>query len=131
MTKRPELGELNPGQPVMVRRSRNDMRGRKPEDQYISAVVVKDSHVWIKLAGKDGSLGRTWRMRRDTQNEATQYNGSDDSFVTLEQHAWDKTREWGRVVLWEHGIRLDRGSRWIDREAELANLLGATPEEDS
>lgn len=121
--KRPEAGELEPGQPVMVRRDRNDMRGRPPEERYIPAVVVKAARVWIDLEGMDGSWRRTWRMRRDTQTEGSQYTGSDASFATLEQHAWDEAAHRAANVLRDHGLTVERTSPWRGREIQLADLL--------
>lgn len=120
---RPELGELTPGQPVMVRRSPNDMRGRKPEDRYIPAVVVKAARVWVDLEGTEEIWKRTWRMRRDTQDEGTQYSVSNARFLTLEQHAWQETRDWALAVLQEHGLTVESRSPWRGREIELADLL--------
>jgi hypothetical protein len=126
-TARPELGDLKPGQKVMVRRSPNDMRHRPDSDWYIPAVVVKAARVWVDLSRSDLSgnqLGhRTWRMRRDTQDEATQYSGSNDSFATLDQHEWDETQHWARGVLEDNGIRIDHSSPWRGRQVELADLI--------
>jgi hypothetical protein len=131
---RPPLGELTVGQQVMVARSSNDMRGRKPEDRYIPAVVIKAARVWIELqrAGlAEKQLGyRTWRMRRDTQDEGTQYSGNNDRFLTLEQHAWEETRNWALGVLAENGIDLRHGSAWCGREIELADMITARKEEE-
>jgi hypothetical protein len=124
-TGRPELGELKPGQPVMVCRSMNDYRRSKPEDRYIPAVVVKASRVWVdieKPGSETWSVNR-WRMRRDTQDEATQYPGNNASFATLEQHAWDLAAIQARQVLRDNGITLDLGSPWRGREIELAALI--------
>ena len=126
-TPRPELGELVTGQRVMVRRSPNDMRHRPAEQRYIPAEVVKASRVWIELEGiervNQWSSRLKWRMRRDTQDEGTQYTGSNASFVTMDQCVWDETLNRARAVLAENGIRLDRDSRWIGREVELAELI--------
>lgn len=134
-TKRPELGELKLGQKVMVRRSANDMRGRKSEDRYIPAVVTKVGRVWVDLARADlpeKALGYgTWRMRMDTQCEGSQFSGSNDSFATLDQHDWDQTQAWAREVLTEQGLRiLDRNSPWYGREVDLAQLLVSLPAEN-
>lgn len=120
---RPELGKLEPGQRVIVRRSPNDMRRRPPEDRYIPAVVVKAARVWVDLEGTEGAWKRTWRMRRDTQDEGSQYSGSNARFLTLEQHAWQETRDWALAVLQEHGIDLRNSSPWRGREIELADIL--------
>jgi hypothetical protein len=125
-SKRPELGELTVGQPVMVRRSPNDMRRRPPEERYIPAKVVKVARVWVELGRADDMpMLMTWRMRLDTQDEGTRYSGMNASFLTMDQHAWTETRDWARAVLRDHGIRLDQGSPWSGREAELADLLSS------
>jgi hypothetical protein len=124
---RPELGELETGQKVMVYRSSNDMRRRSFVDLAIPAVVVKAARVWVDLARSDldGKCieYQTWRMRRDTQDEATRYSGSNSRFVTLEQHEWEETRRWARGYLWDQGIDLKRPGTWVDREVELADII--------
>lgn len=121
---RPELGELAVGQSVVVRRSSNDMYRHKSEDAYIPARIVKASRVWIDLeyAGDDNCRG-TWRMRRDTQDEGSQYSGRNARFATLDQHQWDITQTWARGVIEENGLTVERDSRWRGREAELAEIL--------
>jgi len=127
---RPELGELKPGQPVMVYRSPNDMRRRQPEERAIPAVVVKAARVWVDLqkAGEEDlpewSVNR-WRMRRDTQDEATQFSGSNCRFVTLEQHDWEETRRWALGFLRENGIEIRTSGKWHGREVELADIISA------
>jgi len=124
---RPELGELTTGQRVMVRRSSNDSRGREPEGLWIPAVVTKVNRVWIDLETADfepKQIGhRAWRMRRDTQDEGTEYSGNNASFFTLDQYAWDQDKAWAISVLGENGIRLDSSSPWRERIVELADLI--------
>ena len=123
---RPELGELKPGQQVMVYRSRNGMRNRSPEEYAIPAQVVKAARVWVELEAPEGALYRqTWRMRRDTQDEGTQYSGSNDQFVTIEQHEWEETRRWALGFLRENGIDIRRAGTWDGREIELADIISA------
>jgi hypothetical protein len=130
---RPELGELKAGQQVMVLQSPNGRRRQPPEEWYIPAVVTKVARVWIELEKSSSeplpqwSIYR-WRMRRDTQDEGSQYSGNNASFVTLEQHAWDETRRWGLQVLSDNGIKVERGSPWHGREAELADLITKSTE---
>jgi hypothetical protein len=69
-------------------------------------------------------------MRRDTQDEGTQYSGNNDRFLTLEQHAWEETRNWALGVLAENGIDLRHGSAWCGREIELADMITARKEEE-
>lgn len=122
-SKKPELGELTVGQSVMVRRSPNDMHRRKGEDRYIPATVVKTARVWVDLEGMEETWKRTWRMRRDTQDEGTQYSGSNASFLTMDQHAWEETRSWALATLKDHGLTVESCSPWRGREIELADHL--------
>jgi hypothetical protein len=125
--ERPELGELTPGQKVVVYRSHNDMRGRKPEERAIPAEVVKAARVWVDIRKSGENLDEwsiyRWRMRRDTQDEATQYSGSNCRFATLDQFAWDETQRWARGYLREQGIELRRSGPWTGREVELADII--------
>lgn len=124
---KPALGKLEPGQDVVVIRSPNSSRHRKPEDCRIPAKVIKVARVWVELERSglaQSQLGhRTWRMRLDTQDEGTQFSGSNDRFLTVEQNAWEETRDWARGVLRDNGIDLRGGSPWIGREAELVDLI--------
>lgn len=127
---RPALGTLEPGQDVIVRKSPNDSRRQPPEDRFIPARVVSVARVWVELerVGDEG-WPKGWRMRKDTQHEGSQYSGSNASFATLEQHAWDETDMWARGVLAEAGIDLRHGSPWRGREIELADLISkGTPD---
>lgn len=124
MSARPELGELKPGQPVIVRRSSNDSRRRAPEEINIPATVRKANRVWIELDRVGEGYPSSWRMRRDTQNEGSQYPGSNASFATLPQHEYDETRRWAFSFLAEQGLSIrDSRSPWHGREIELADLL--------
>lgn len=128
---RPKLGELKPGQPVVVRRSPNDGRGRKPEDRHIPAVVTKVARVWATIEGTGDSQYRpaVWRMRLDSQDEGSQYSGMNASFATLEQHAWDETASWARAVLRDNGIDIRMNSPWRGREIELADIISKMTQE--
>lgn len=99
------------------------MRGRKDAERYIPAVVVKADRVWVELKAAQGGDWHTWRMRRDTQDKGTRYPGSNASFLTMDQHAWDKTRNWALAVLKDNGIDLRMNSPWRGREVELADIL--------
>jgi len=107
----------------------NDQRGRKPEDRTVPATVVKAARVWVDLESVERDRrrpdlpARTWRMRRDRQNEGSSYTGSNASFATLEQYAWDEARRWALGFLQEQGVWVDRDSRWRDHEVELADIL--------
>jgi hypothetical protein len=123
MSARPELGDLTVGQDVVVVRSPNDSRRRKPEENFIPARVVKVARVWIEIQRADGATWPIWRMRRDTQDEGSDFSGNNAQFVTLEQHAWEEARRWGQGVLQENGITIGLTSPWRGREAELADLI--------
>ena len=103
------------------------MLRRDATSQFIPAVVTKIGRVWVDLKAAESApdLQRwmTWRMRMDTQNEATEYSQLDASFATLEQHAWDETLTWARGVLKDQGLRVERDSTWFGREIELADVL--------
>jgi len=127
MSDRPDLGELKPGQRVMV--YRNTGKGWLPaEDRWTPAEIVRVGRVWVYIAsvsttvGYDGRVhgARAWRMRKDSQDEGTRRL---DFFRTMEQHAWEKNQRRARVVLEENGIRIERHSPWYDREIELADLI--------
>ena len=122
MSARPELGKLEMGQKVVVRQSPNDMRGRPAEERYIPAVVARVSRVWAEMKPVGGDR-RIWRMRMDTQDQATQYSGSNASFATLEQHEWDQSRDWAREVIDSNALTVESRSPWRGREIELAEVL--------
>lgn len=112
------------------------MRNRPAEDRYIPAVIVKAARVWVDLVQKDHADASPWsiyrwKMRRDTQNEGSDYSGSNASFLTLDQHAWEETQSWAREILKDNGLVIDRDSRWRGREVELADLIGSLPKEDA
>lgn len=132
---RPELGDIKSGDKVMVHRSMNDGRRLPASERHVPARVVKASRVWIELEPDvepgDRRSWMTWRMRRDTQNESTQYPGNNASFVTMTQYEYDERvrvadeflREWGVTVAsgkWAAG-----GEQWADpeRRVKLANLI--------
>lgn len=122
---RPALGELTEGQPVIVRRSPNDSRGRAPGQRHIPARVTNVARVWVTIEGTEDSQYRpaVWRMRKDRQDEGSKYSGSNASFATLEQHAWDEAQSWALATLRDHGIDLRHSSPWRGRETELADII--------
>jgi hypothetical protein len=121
MSSRPELGDIRPGDEVYLRRSNNDMRRRDRSELYIRATVATVARVWITIEAE--GRYKPYRMRRDSQDEGTQYSGSNWSFVTPEQRRWDDRRHEGRTYLDEQGIKLSIGSPWEGREAELAEAV--------
>jgi hypothetical protein len=131
--KRPELGDLKPGDQVFIRRSSNDRRGRDRADVYYSATVEKASRVWITLTTEAGFQGR--RFRRDDQSDGSQYLGSSESFVTAEQREWDEAVREAREFLKGQGIDTgtSRVAGWArgDRQIVLANAVRRLIEEGS
>lgn len=98
------------------------------DDAKVNVVVTKASRVWIELTEVEQvrSMARTWRMRRDTQNDGNGRYGP--RFVTPEQHDWE-----GRVhAAWKEltsaGINPTGSSLWRtdeDRFLALADFLRA------
>lgn len=127
INERPALGELKPGDMVLVRRSANDMRRRPDTDRYIKAEVVTAARIWITIRHADLRYAKEWRMRRDTQDEATQYSGSNCSFVTPAQHEYDERLRAIDTVIRDAKVRLDNGcpnKDWTpERREALAELI--------
>lgn len=118
---RPQLGPLKPGDPVIV------TNPDRPRSEPMQAHVVKAARVWIDLRETDqvGSFARTWRMRRDTQNEATGYGHGGQRFATPDQYDWDRRLADADAFLREQGIELRIGGAWREphRRLQLAELL--------
>lgn len=130
---RPALGELKPGQDVIVVRSPNDQRNRQPDDIRLPAKVIKVARVWVTLGDPrkpDWSIYR-WKMRMDTQDEGSDFSGSNARFVTIEQNEWEETRAWAQGVLREAGVDIRSGSPWAGREVELADFIATRKEEQA
>lgn len=122
---KPALGKLEPGQDVVVIRSPNESIRHRPEDRRIPTKVIKVARVWVELgdpSAPEWSVSR-WRMRLDTQDEGSDYPGNNARFLTVEQNAWEETRDWARGVLQENGIDLRGSSPWRGREIELVDLI--------
>lgn len=120
------MGTLSIGQRVMIRRSYNDARGRKPEDMYIPAVVAKVGRRYVELEGSrpnPHSNPLRWRMLMSAQRQVSDYSGSNASFATLEQHEWDMAEREAFQSLRNHGIELNATSWWRGREIELAEII--------
>lgn len=127
--ERPACPVLVVGDKVIVRRSPNDMRGRPRTDRFMAAEVVKAGRVWLTIrCTGTSSDSREWRMRRDTQDQATQYSGSNASFVTPEQHDWDERMAAVDAVIRDADVRLSDGWQrseiWTpDRRTALADFI--------
>ncbi len=127
-SKKPPLGELKVGDTVWVRRSPNDMRRRTEDEAWIEVEITKASRVWIEMRKpgvNDWSI-YTYRMRRDTQNEGSQYSGNNASFWTKEQKQWRVDSVKADRFLKEQGIEIRYGSSWsaIELAEVLASHLG-------
>lgn len=116
---RPELGDVKPGDPVII--TDPDRRGAQT-----SAHIVKASRVWIEIQADDSP--RRWRMRRDTQNENTGFGYGGHRFVTVEQHAWDQRLNQADAYLTELGIEFRPGRLWSasEKRIQLADMIRAT-----
>lgn len=126
--QRPSLGDIKPGDPVIVTR-----RGYRTRTN-VEAHVTKTARVWITLqeTNQVASLAKTWRMRRDTQNEGSG-SATQDSFATPEQHAWDQCIDDADRYLREQGIEVRHSSDWYPahRRMQLADLIrAAEPDPD-
>jgi len=128
--------DVQRGDTVMVYPSPNDARwGNEP----VKATVTSAARVWVEItenvhAGLGAVCIGQWRMRRDTQDQGTQYTGSNWSFMTLEQHAAHQQQLAADAFLKEHAIRPERYSRrsednWpAERRVKLAAVLRAAME---
>lgn len=125
--QRPDLGDIKPGDPVIV--TDPDRAGRQTERQT-RAHVVKASRVWIEIKADDSQ--RTWRMRRDTQNENTGFGYGGHQFVTAEQHAWDQRLAEADAYLTELGIEFRPGRLWsaTEKRIQLADMIRTATEEN-
>lgn len=121
---RPELGPIAAGDPVVI----TDPDRRDAEQ---SGFVVKVARVWITVglgSPDDGHSSRmTYRMRRDSQSQATGFGHGGHRFATPEQHAWDQRLKAANRYLREQGVDLRSDSPWRsdERRLILANLLRA------
>lgn len=120
---RPELGDVKPGDPVIV--TDPSIRFRDPETR---AHVVRASRVWIEIKADDSP--RTWRMRRDTQNENTGVGYGGHRFATVEQHAWGERLNQANTYLAELGIEFRPGCLWgaSEKRIQLADMIRAATE---
>lgn len=112
---KPELGKLTVGQRVLVLpEPRNSYDVQEP----INAEITKVGRAWVEMRPVTGH--GFWRMRIDSQNQATGYGYGGDRFVTPEQHAWERRMRAARKVLSAAGIYPECGSAWLDDERTLA-----------
>lgn len=118
---RPETGDIRPGMTMFVRRSPNDSRRRPASERYIEVTVTSAARVWIVVVATDGR--NSWRIRRDTMDEATRFSGSNAHLVTPEQRSWDVRQHTARQYLDDQGITLEGRSPWRGKEHILADLL--------
>lgn len=119
---RPPLGAVKIGTPVTV----TDPNARA--NQRTDASIIKASPVWLTIQETDvtGRSPRTWKMRRDSQNEATGYGHGGCYFRTTEQQAWENATNHAYAYLRDYGIRVDSTVPHQERRAlalTVANLL--------
>ena len=119
---RPALPKLQVGDPAVV-------VGRQHRSHVVyDATITKVGRAWVDLQAVNSP--RKWRMRLDTQNEATGYSDS-DSFRTPEQHEWDERLADADKRLRAHGVYPDHASPWHnpERRMRLADLLDQNTED--
>lgn len=106
--KRPALGELETGAPVVVV---VPSYGRRQAARYIPAEVTSKARVWVTVTATGMQHPPSWRLRLDTQHD-----GSDTNyrvhFRTPEQALHEEARAEVDRYLGEQGIRLDLDSPW-------------------
>lgn len=110
---KPELGKVAVGDKLIVLVPKH--RGEAGPYQV---EVIKAAPVWLTLQQVDNA-SRTWRMRRDTQDEGgdTNYN---PRFVTAEQYAWEQHQTEVHNALQNAGIRMREDSPWKGEERRTA-----------
>lgn len=129
INERPALGDIKPGDKVLIRRSHDDMRGRGDADRYIPAIVTKAARIWITIKPTADDRWVEYRMRRDTQAEQTQYYDGRRSFVTPEQAEYDDRIRAVDAVIKDAKVELDGFYQGADRvwtpgrRAALADLI--------
>lgn len=121
--EKPPLGQVAVGDQLLVIRT-NTRINREP----IKATVVKVGRAWINLEAVNGP--GAWRMRLDTQNEATGYGYNGDRFVTTAQHEWEQRVKDAEEVLLAAKIDAYRGP-WAagERLLALADFIRAYDQE--
>lgn len=124
-TSRPELGPLKPGDSVFVILSSNASHGRTFAQRSFPGTVTKAACVWVEIETAPPGYSRHWRMRRDTQDQGSQYLGNNARFATPEQHAYDLAEHEAREYLREQRITVGFTSPWDGRLAELAARIRA------
>lgn len=114
---RPELGDIQPGDRVIV--SDPDRKSYLRE-----GTVVKAARVWITISLEESpTWTREVKMRRDHQNEGRTYGYGGLRFDTPEQRAWDVQDRAAKIFLDGQGIRLEPRSPWYRDRLTLANLI--------
>lgn len=123
MSQRPDLPTgLAPGTTVWVLPSPNDARSPSRRGA-VEARITKSSRVWIDIESLGSRPVRRWRMRRDTQDEGSQYSGNNARFVTEEQHRWERRRHDALAFLHDQGITIEQRSPWRNQPEILADVL--------
>ena len=84
---------------------------------WVPARVVKAARVWLEISA--GVNLRTWRMRRDTQNEGrdSYYQAR---FVTPEQREAEEEIDAADAFLRSQRISLERNSPWFSQSRRIA-----------
>jgi hypothetical protein len=125
-----DAAEVKVGTPVIVV---GPSYGRRSPVVPIPATVTSAARVWLTITEDETNppnalRSRTWRMRRDRQDEGnTQYGTGSASFYTLDQWEHRLRVAWANDLLGKQGIRIDRDSSWYDDAGriKLAEILDA------
>lgn len=116
---KPALGPVKVGDTLLVFLARYS-RDRTPPAP-IEATVIKVGRVWIELQDPDSTsrFPRTWRLRLDTQDDASKTNYH-DRFVTTGQFEWEQQVAAARAAV--ASLKLDWTSPWQRDEDRLLAL---------
>ena len=119
--ERPALGEIRVGDEVFVFAGHY---GRK-QPVPVLAHIAKIGRVWLDIDA--ASSRRTWRMRKDTQNEGSTYSHQ-ARFLTAAQMEWWERLNDADTFLREQGIMTsisEHGWHKPSGRVRLADLIRA------
>ena len=116
--ERPALGDIKVGDEVFV--IDGHLRGKATPKL---ARIAKIGRVWLDIEAV--ASRRTWRMRKNTQDDGSKYYSTQSRFYTLAQMEWHDRLNVANNALHDVGIRVDRWSDWSkpSRRVALAELI--------
>jgi hypothetical protein len=106
--RRPELGDIELGAPVVVHLPSKQGRygGR-----YVPAQVVSKARIWVMVEETGREHPNSWRLRLDTQHDGSRDHHR-TSFRTPDQQLHEEAHVEAYRYLGEQGIRLEYSSPW-------------------